>query len=205
MSLFGRYPDLKVVAEAGSVEEAILMAREHKPEIILMDFELPDGTGLDATRAILAELPNTKIIFLTVHETDDRLIDAIRAGAKGYMLKNIAISPLIAALRGVERGEVALSRSMTTQLVHELSRSSKEDERGDMGLDSLSVREREILNELATNATNQEIASRLFISENTVKNHVHNILKKFGLKNRREAIQMMNHQAQPKQYTDHID
>jgi DNA-binding NarL/FixJ family response regulator len=109
-SLIAKQTDLTVVGEAGSVHEAIEKARTTLPEMILLDFNLPDGTGLDATRAILAELPDVKIVFLTIYEDDERLFAAIRAGAQGYLLKNIPVAKLLAALRGlIERGEAAIT------------------------------------------------------------------------------------------------
>ena len=101
-SLLGAQPDFRVVGEAGSVREAMAAFREHRPDMVLMDFSLPDGTGLDATRVILAERPDTRIVFLTVGDGDDRMFAAIRAGAKGYLQKNVAIADLLTFLRGVQ-------------------------------------------------------------------------------------------------------
>jgi two-component system NarL family response regulator len=186
-SLIAKQTDLTVVGEAGSVHEAIEKARTTLPEMILLDFNLPDGTGLDATRAILAELPDVKIVFLTIYEVDERLFAAIRAGAQGYLLKNIPVAKLLAALRGlIERGEAAITRQMTSRLLTEFSQTRKPETPDTSPLDGLTSREREILRYLASGATNQEIALQLVISENTVKNHVHNILEKLGLRSRRE-------------------
>src|SRR5512141_1353797 len=109
VSLFRSTPDFHVVDQAGTVKEGVEKAFHHKPDIILMDFSLPDGTGLDATRSILEELPDCKIIFLTVFETDENLLAAIRLGAKGYMLKNVSSSSLISSLRALAQGEIAMS------------------------------------------------------------------------------------------------
>ena len=103
------------------------MARQVQPDMILMDFSLPDGTGADATRQILAEAPNCRIVFLTMSEEDENLFDAIRAGAKGYLLKNMSPGKLVVALRSVQNGESALSRSMTMRLMEELSRTKKSE------------------------------------------------------------------------------
>jgi DNA-binding NarL/FixJ family response regulator len=181
-------PDMQVVGECGSVQEAIDTALEVRPDTVLMDFSLPDGTGLEATRAILANQPDTQVIFLTVHENDERLISAMRAGAKGYLLKNLSVNKLLASLRALERGEVALSRSMMARIIEEFAQSEPTAAGMPSPLISLTAREIEVLQELAAGITNQEIANRLFISENTVKNHVHNILDKLKLNNRREAI-----------------
>ena len=181
-------PDLQVVGECGSVQEAIDSALDVKPDVILMDFSLPDGTGLEATRAILSALPETQIIFLTVHEDDERLIAAMRAGAKGYLLKNLTVTKLLASLRALQKGEAAISRIMMARILEEFANSEPSRSNSPSPLVVLTSREVEVLQELSTGVTNQEIATRLFISENTVKNHVHNILEKLNLNNRREAI-----------------
>lgn len=180
--------DMDVVGECGSVYEAIETARQANPDVVLMDFSLPDGTGLDATRAILAEQPAIQIIFLTVHDTDERVIAAMRAGAKGYLLKNLSVSKLLASLRALERGEAAISRTMMARILEEFAQSIPTDSMSPSPLVGLTSREIEVLQELADGISNQEIAARLFISENTVKNHIHKILDKLNLHNRREAI-----------------
>lgn len=181
-------PDIDVVGECGTITEALDQAVQLKPEVILMDFSLPDGTGPEATRAILAQRPETKIIFLTVHDSDEHMIAAIRAGAKGYLLKNLSVSKLLASLRALERGEAAISRTMMARVLEEFALSTPPPNPETSPLIGLTSREIEVLQELADGITNQEIASRLFISENTVKNHIHNILEKLSLSNRREAI-----------------
>lgn len=190
-SLVKAQPDFRVLGEAGNVREAIEKARVLRPDLILMDFSLPDGTGLDATVEILAELPNTHIVFLTMHDEDERLFAAIRAGAKGYLLKNIPVMKLIHALRGIERGEAPISRAMTSSILKQFSKlqdtQPRETTEGSV-LQELTARELEIIQELMRGGSNQEIADRLFISENTVKNHIHNILEKLNLPNRREII-----------------
>ncbi len=182
-------PDMEVIGECGTMHEAIDMALQVKPDVILMDFSLPDGTGLEATRAILAALPGTQIIFLTVHDNDERLIAAMRAGAKGYLLKNLSVNKLLASLRALERGEAAISRTMMARILVEFAQTSPPPANTPSPLVGLTSREIEVLQELADGITNQEIATRLYISENTVKNHIHNILEKLSLHNRREAIE----------------
>ncbi len=182
-------PDMEVIGECGTMNEAISQALLLKPDVVLMDFSLPDGTGLEATRAILAELPLTEIIFLTVHDNDERLIAAMRAGAKGYLLKNLSVNKLLASLRALERGEAAISRTMMARILEEFAQSRPASASAPSPLVGLTSREIEVLQELADAITNQEIATRLFISENTVKNHIHNILEKLNLHNRREAIE----------------
>lgn len=163
------------------------MAQSLQPDLVLMDFGLPDGTGLDATKAILANQPEINIVFLTVHEEDDRLFAAIRSGAKGYLLKNVPVSKLLAFLRGIERGEVAISRAMTSRIFKEFARTQPGQETAQTLPTELTSRELEVIKELSTGASNREIAEHLFISENTVKNHVRNILAKLNLRNRREV------------------
>jgi two-component system NarL family response regulator len=185
--------DFQVVGEAGTVKEAIALAKTTRPDTILMDYSLPDGTGLDATQAILSVLPDVNIVFLTMHEENENLFAAIRAGAKGYLPKNVPVSRLLAYLRGVELGEAALTPLMASRILNEFSRmqhhphSPAGNHTDHADLEGLTTREVEVLRELATGATNREIADRLVITENTVKNHVRNILAKLHLKNRREA------------------
>lgn len=190
MSLFRFADDFEVVGGAGGVFEGIEQARVHKPDIILMDFSLPDGTGLEATRAILAQLPNCKIVFLTVYETDEKLFAALRTGAKGYMMKSVGSSELLASLRAVVRGERAVSRKMMSSILDEFTNNSQPNNSEDEKLLArLSPREVDILCELESGDTNLEIAQRLFLSENTVKHHIRSVLDKLELENRREAAQ----------------
>jgi two-component system nitrate/nitrite response regulator NarL len=178
-------PEFNVIDQAGTMYEGIEKALRHKPHIILMDFSLPDGTGLEATEIILEQIPDCKIVFLTVYETDENLLTAIRLGAKGYMLKNVSSSSLIASLRALEQGEIAMSRRMMSKVL-EFSRSNLPSFRQDT-VSKLSPREIDILMKLQNNASNSEIAQQLYLSENTVKHHIHNILDKLGVENRRQA------------------
>jgi two-component system nitrate/nitrite response regulator NarL len=184
-SLLCSTPDFSVIDQAGTMHSGIEKALQHKPDIILMDFSLPDGTGLEATRVILNELPDCKIVFLTVYETDENLLSAIRLGAKGYMLKNVSSSSLIASLRALEQGEIAMSRKMMSKAL-EYSRYAMSSPSQDI-VSRLSPREIDILFELQNDTSNAEIAHHLFLSENTVKHHIHNILDKLGINNRRQA------------------
>jgi DNA-binding NarL/FixJ family response regulator len=186
ISLLDAQPDFCVVGEAGSVREAIAKAHELAPDIILMDFSMPDGNGAEAAETILAVRPDIKIVFLTIHESDEVLFASIRSGAKGYLLKNLTASMLLESLRGMARGEAPISRTMTTRILDEFSRGKASYQKLDSTLQQLTPREMEVLKDIATGATNSEIASHLFISINTVKNHIHNILEKLKLKDRRE-------------------
>jgi len=185
VSLFKATPDFYVIDQAGTVKEGVEKAFHHKPNIILMDFSLPDGTGLDATKIILDELPDCKIIFLTVFETDENLLAAIRLGAKGYMLKNISSSSLIASLQALAQGEIAMSRKMMSKAL-EFTRSMPLPPTNDL-IAKLSPREIDILYELQEGISNMEIAQKLYLAENTVKHHIHSILEKLGVENRRQA------------------
>ena len=180
-------PDFEVVGEAGSVSEAIEKARQYKPDVILMDWGLPDGDGSQASKQILAELPDCKIVFLTIYEADEKLFAAIRSGAKGYMLKNVPSAKLIRALLDVEAGNPAISRTMTGRLMEEFSHTAIERQMQPEVFKKLSPREMEVLQEIIKGATNREIATTLFISVNTVKHHIHSILEKLGVENRRQA------------------
>jgi DNA-binding NarL/FixJ family response regulator len=188
LTLLQQQPEMTVVGQAGSVEEAVTAALRLKPEMILMDFSLPDGTGLDATLAILAQLPKTKIVFLTVHEDDERLFGAIRAGAAGYVFKNARAAELVKTLRGVARGEVGISRALARRILDEFARTpSQPSEAEAFGtVEELTARELDIVRELARGLSNHEIADKFVISENTVKNHVRNVLGKLHLHSRRE-------------------
>jgi len=181
--LLNSQPDMSVVGQVGSVKEAVAKASSLKPDLVLMDLTLPDGTGLDATYGILAELPTAKIIFLTVHEDDNQLFAAIRAGAIGYLFKNVRTTELLKTLRGVARGEAGLSRALARRILDEFSRSPQKPD-----TEPLTTREIEIVRELANGITNREIAEKFVISENTVKNHVRNVLSKLHLHSRRDIM-----------------
>ena len=185
VSLFKSTPDFRVLDQAGTVKEGVEKAFYYKPDIILMDFSLPDGTGLDATSVILEELPGCKIIFLTVFETDENLLAAIRLGAKGYMLKNVSSSSLISSLRALAQGEIAMSRKMMSRVL-EFSRTMPSPQSTEL-IAKLSPREIDILCELQDGVSNMEIAQKLYLSENTVKHHIHSILEKLDVENRRQA------------------
>jgi DNA-binding NarL/FixJ family response regulator len=178
--------DITVVGGATSVFDAIAKARQFKPDVILMDFTLPDGTGVEATQAILAEQPTIRVVFLTIHEEDEMIFDAIRHGAVGYLPKNVTSTRLLSYLRGLEKGEVAIQPEFTARILKEFAHLSPRDNvNGESSL-KLTTRQRDILRELKTGATNRQIAARLVISEQTVKNHVSRILKKLNVKSRHE-------------------
>ncbi len=185
-SIIRSEPDFDIVGLAGTVKDVVELAGKVKPDIILMDFRLPDGTGADATRIILDEHPKCGIIFLTMSEEDDNLFAAIRSGAKGYLLKDMHPLNLATAIRSVYRGESALSRLMTLRVMKELSQPNKPDDV--QNTPTLTQRELDVLRAIATGKTNEEIGTELFLSTNTVKYHVHSILDRLKLKNRRQAV-----------------
>ena len=185
--LLGAQPDIKVVGEAGTRAEAIALARNLQPDLILMDINMPDGTGVEAAIAILAELPATKIIFLTVFDDDEHLFAAIRAGGMGYLLKNIGATELVNRVRGVRFGEAALSPNLASHILDEFARLPAAPESESAAKPTLTAREIDIVRMLARGASNRDIAAQLVISENTVKNHVQNVLAKLHLHSRRDV------------------
>jgi len=187
--LINGQPDLTVVGSAASVKEAVTKACLLAPDVILMDFSLPDGTGLDATREILAKRPSTSIVFLTVSEDDDRLFEAIRFGAKGYLVKDIPGSQLLNYIRGLKHGEAAISPKLTAHILKEFAHTSARQEPPPEVVSQLTPRQREVLRELRTGATNRQIAATLSLSEQTVKNYVSHILTRLDLASRHEAAE----------------
>lgn len=195
VNMFSSQPDFNVVGEAGTVSEAISKARETQPDIVLMDFSLPDGNGTEATQIIMTELPETRVIILTIHDADERILAAIRSGAKGYLLKDLPFSKLVASVRGLMKNEAAISRKLTFRLMGEFANMRGRDEQATTELEDFSMREIEILRELANDASNQEIAERLSLSIPTVKHYIHTTLKKLNMKNRKEAARFARHQG----------
>jgi len=184
VSLLETQLDFKVVGQADSINDAIVLARKVLPDLVLLNLTLPDGTGAEAIRALLAERPETKIVVLTLSDEDDNLFEAIRAGAIGYLSKRAHVALLVKTLPGVMRGEAGISGITARRILDEFARLSPTlSEKGAQ----LTLREVEVLRELANGASNQVIAERLVISENTVKNHVRNILLKLHFHSRREA------------------
>lgn len=187
VSLLNTQADFEVVGVAGSVATALEIVAASAPDIVLMDYGLPDGTGLEATQEILALLPQTNVVLLTVHEEDDLLFTAVRSGAKGYLLKNVSAKDLLAKLRGLSQGDIALLPAQTKRILEEFARTelppSEEAAK-------LSERELEVLKLLVMDASNREIGIKLHISVHTVKNHVHHILDKLNVETRRQAAEL---------------
>jgi two-component system nitrate/nitrite response regulator NarL len=177
--------DFEVVGEAEDGAEALAKAKELKPDLILMDISMPHGNGLEALSAIKRELPDVKIIMLTVHDKDENLLEAIKRGAEGFLSKNVRAKALLDSLRGAMRGEAAISRHMAGKILKEFTRLAEIEDKKTPG--QLTPREKEVLQKLSEGLSNKEIGLSLCISENTVKVHVKNILRKLHLQNRTEA------------------
>ncbi len=180
---------MEVVGEAEDGEEAIRQAEALVPDVVLMDVRMPRVSGIEATRAIAEAVPSTRILMLTVSDEEDDLYDAIKAGAAGYLLKEISIEEVASAIRSVVSGQSLISPSMASKLLTEFTNLAKKaDERQSVPTPRLTDRELEVLKLVAQGMSNREIAGELYISENTVKNHVRNILEKLHLHSRLEAV-----------------
>ena len=176
--------NVDVVGEAGDGLEALESARRLKPDIIVMDIKMPRCNGLEATRLIKAEMPDIKIVILTVSDDDEDLFVAIKIGAEGYLLKDIKGEEFLSLLFGVTRGEAAISSPMATKIIEEFARQSTEKSKPSSSENELTAREMEVLKLVSTGALNKEMALTLNISENTVKYHLRNIMDKLHLRNR---------------------
>lgn len=184
VNLLSCQEDMEVVGEADDGMAALEMARTLMPDIILMDIAMPECDGLEATRLIKAEMPYAKIVILTVSEAEGDLFQAIKYGARGYLLKSLEPEELFRLLRGVQLGEAPISPAMAGKIIDEFAARAAKQPAAE---DALTSREREVLELLAWGATNKDMALKLSISENTVKNHLKNILEKLHLQNRVQA------------------
>jgi DNA-binding NarL/FixJ family response regulator len=182
-------PDLEVVGEAAGGLEALEVCAGTMPDVVLMDVRMPGGSGIEATRRIREARPETRVVMLTVSDDEQDLFGALRAGANGYLLKAVSIDEVAAAVRAVARGHSLISPSMASKLLTEYNRlAARAEIRQRTDSASLTGRELEVLRLVADGLTNREIAHELFIAENTVKNHVRNILDKLHLHSRMEAV-----------------
>jgi DNA-binding NarL/FixJ family response regulator len=190
--LINAQPDLEVIAEAGDGLEALKFARDLKPDLIVMDINMPICDGLEATRLICTELPGSRIVALTVHDEDEKLFAAIKAGAVGYMLKSTNKRKFLDGIRKALAGEAALSSKIATRVLDEFSKMMKQSVAivSSEEAPDLTLRELDVLQYIATGATDKEIAEKLSISIYTVKSHVRNILGKLHAANRREAARL---------------
>ncbi len=184
-SLLERHPQFDVVGEAGSAREAVEQVANLKPDIVIMDIRLPGTSGIEACEEIVTKYPGTKVIMLTSYAEDEMLFSAIRAGASGYILKQIGSDELVKALEAVSRGEALLDPAVTQRVFQEVRRAVKEEEASAFA--HLSQQEKHVLLLVSEGKTNREIAKSLFLGEGTVRNYVSSILSKLGVNNRAEA------------------
>ncbi len=190
VALLVRQEAFQVVAEAGTVAESIEQARRHHPDIVIMDVRLPDGSGIEACRAIRAELPDSRVVMLTSDPDEEAVLSAIVAGATGYLLKQIHGHELVAALETVGRGGSLLDPAVTERVLERIRRIASGATETDE-ISQLTSQERKILLHVAEGKTNKEIATEIFLSDKTVKNYVSSILAKLNLERRAQAAAYM--------------
>ncbi len=187
--VLGTEDQIEVVAEAADGEEAVAKASELAPDVVLMDVRMPKVSGIEAARRINELLPSTRILMLTVSDEEEDLYEAIKAGANGYLLKEISVEEVSDSIRAVVQGQSLISPSMASKLLNEFTSMAKRTgEPEPLPAPVLTSRELEVLKLVALGMKNKEVADKLFISDNTVKNHVRNILEKLHLHSRMEAV-----------------
>ena len=184
-ALLDGQPGMSVVAQAASGTDAVRLARQHVPDVVVMDIRMPNGSGIDACRTISAELQETPVIMLTSHADSDALFDAIDAGASGYVLKRVGSGELIDAVRTVAGGGSLLDPSVTRRVLDRLRNASRLEEAGAFA--DLTEQERRVLAHLANGETNRRIAAGMGLAEKTVRNYVSNVLAKLELESRAQA------------------
>ena len=187
-TLLSRHAGLAVVGEAASMKEAIEAAAKAKPDVVIMDVRLPDGSGVEACRAIREARPETHVIMLTSYADDEALFASIVAGASGYLLKQTRGQAVVDAIEAVAQGRSLLDPDVTGKVLERVRRGREQE---DPALASLTDQERKVLEQLAEGKTNREIGAALFLSEKTVKNYVSRILDKLGLSRRAQAAAYM--------------
>lgn len=184
-NLLQREPGISVMTEASSIAEAVEKLRGVEANLALVDADLPDIDEFNGIRLLRNQHPQMQVVLLSAQESDDLLIFAVRSGARGYLLKNNSVSRFMASIHALERGEAVIPRAMVGRLLDEFSRVTSPVENEGLGV--LTPREIEVLREIGRGRSNRQIAENLDIAENTVKVHVHNILEKLNLRNRRQA------------------
>jgi len=186
-SLLASHPGIEVVGSAGDGLEALAVAHETLPDLILMDIDMPRCDGLEATRRIKRELPHIKIVILTVLDDSETVFEAIKSGAQGYLLKDLEAYQLYDMLDGLRRGEAPLSGEIAAKILNEFTHPQPAQSEPARPVEELSERERQVLELLVEGKSNKEIAAELVLTENTVKTHLTNILAKLHLQNRIQA------------------
>ena len=182
-------PDIDLIGEAGDGAQAVSQAADLLPDVVLLDIRMPKRSGIEACAGIKEVVPSSRILMLTISDEEADLYDAIKAGASGYLLKEISTDEVSAAIRAVAGGQSLISPSMASKLLSEFASMIKtKDEREQVPAPRLTDRELEVLRLVARGMNNREIAKELYISENTVKNHIRNILEKLQLHSRMEAV-----------------
>jgi DNA-binding NarL/FixJ family response regulator len=184
-SLLERHPQFEIVGEAASAREALEQVETNHPDVVVMDIRLPGTSGIEACEEITSRFPETRVLMLTSYAEDEMLFSAIRAGASGYILKQIGGQELVRALEAVARGEALLDPAVTQRVFQEVRRAVKEEEAS--AFVHLSQQEKHVLLLVSEGRTNREIAKALFLGEGTVRNYVSSILSKLGVSNRAEA------------------
>ncbi|MFJ9870176.1 response regulator [Streptomyces sp. NPDC101165] len=179
-------PDIEVIGEAGSAEQALVRVPALRPQVAVLDVRLPDGDGVSVCRELRSRLPELSCLMLTSFDDEEALLDAIMAGASGYVLKQIQGSDLVSAVRTVAAGQSLLDASATTKLMARLRGGQQQEEEPD-ALPGLTDREREILALIGEGLTNRQIGQRLYLAEKTVKNHISRLLAKLGVERRVQA------------------
>lgn len=190
--LISAQPDLEIVGQASDGFEALTLARSLHPDLIVMDIKMPICNGLEATRLIRTESPTARILILTVHDEDQQLFDAIKAGASGYLLKDTHAADFLSGIRAILAGEAVLPAKLAARLLDEFARLASHTNSATPPADAhdLTTRECEVLRLIAAHASNKEIAEQLSLSLHTVKSHVCNILSKLHAANRRHAVRL---------------
>lgn len=181
--LVGAHPDIQVVGEAATAAEALVRIPATRPHVAVLDARLPDGSGIDVCRDILSSTPTVRCLILTSYDDNDAIFAAVMAGASGYLLKEVRGSAIVDAIRHVAAGKSLLDPSVTERLFARLREGGPKNEQ----LESLTDRERKILNLIADGLSNREIGERLFLAEKTVKNYVSGLLAKLGMRRRTQA------------------
>jgi DNA-binding NarL/FixJ family response regulator len=184
-SLLDRQPNFEVIAEASNAKEALERTADYEPDVVVMDIRLPGTSGIEACQEITEQFPNVKVIMLTSYAEDDMLFSAIRAGAAGYVLKQIGGNDLVRAIEAVGRGEALLDPSLTQRVFEQVRKAQRDAEASAFA--GLTNQEMQVLHLVSEGRTNREIAEALYLGEGTVRNYVSNILGKLGVSNRAEA------------------